>query len=152
MYCTASEVKSLLKGETLADSDDQEWVGTGAEISDEYVEREIKNAQSQIDSVLDKKFAIPFDPVPELIHQITIDISAYLVDLAYRKSREYESQNYPIIMRYNRAKEILEFLRTGAMTLPIEDDTERSGAFVINRYGPSLFTWEDAFCPKPSDW
>ena len=152
MYCTAQEVRSLLKGTAEADSDNLEYVGTGAELSDEDINREIVNAAAQIDSVLDKKFTVPFDPAPELIHQLNIDIAAFLVDLTYRKSREYESQNYPIIMRYNRAKEILEFLRTGAMTLPIDDGTERSGAFVINRYGPSLFTWEDTFCPKPLDW
>lgn len=147
-YTTPDAVKRVLRGSTQ-DTDG----GTAAELDDGQIELEINNAQAQIDSVLANRYKVPFNPVPVLVESLATDIAAYLSDLNYRKSREYESDNYPIIRRYNRARELLEWLRTGVATLPIErDPTEINEAYVVHQYEGRMFIEEDVFGPFEREW
>jgi len=147
-YTTPENVRDVLRG-SAEDGDG----GTAAELQDEQIELEIINAQAQIDSILFKTYKVPFSPVPVLVVSLATDIAAYLCDLNYRKSREYESDNYPIIRRYNRARELLEWLRTGVATLPIKrEPTEINVAEVVHQYEGRLFTEEEVFGPFEREW
>jgi phage gp36-like protein len=81
----------------------EETGGTAADLSDAQIQYEIDSATANIDSELRIVYVVPFDPVPFIIKSICTDIAAYRTDLNYRKSREYDSQNMPIILRYNLA-------------------------------------------------
>ncbi len=147
-YTVPDDVRRILRG---ADQDDDG--GNAGDLDDAQILLEIENASSQIDDTLRTVYTVPFDPVPPMIHSLATDIAAYLSDLNYRKSREYESDNYPIIRRYNRARELLEFYRNGNMILPVTRDIDdTSGAVVIHAYDGTLFTVEDIFGPLERDW
>lgn len=145
-YATTADVKRVLQGSENGE-------GTAASLLDDSIALEITNAQAQIDATLSQVYRVPFNPVPVLIKTLAIDIAAYLCDLNYRESREYESDNYPIIRRYNRARELLEWLRNGTMVIPnYRQDGEIGSAEVIHMYEPRLMTEEDVFGPFVRDW
>lgn len=146
MYTTVLDVRITLRGSDIE-------TGTAADLHDAQIAIEIENAQEQVDGTLRNHYVVPFgDPVPMLIRNITRDIAAYLCDLNYRKSREYESDNYPIIRRWDRARELLEWLRTGVISLD-SDAVEVPGvtAEVVHMYEPRLMVEADVFTTQ-ADW
>lgn len=146
LYTTRDAVRKTLRG-------DVNERGTAADLDDEQVDMEIYNAQAQIDSALRNKYNVPFDPVPVLIGNIARDIAAYLCDLNYRKSREYGSDNYPIIRRHDRARELLEWLRHGIITVDYPTSasyTAKSGVF--HAYEDRLMTESDVFGWSSTHW
>lgn len=121
-------------------SDMAETGGTAADLSDAQIQYEIDSATANIDSELRIVYVTPFDPVPFIIKSICTDIAAYRTDLNYRKSREYDSQNMPIILRYNLAYQTLQDLKKGTKTLdnPRVDANSR-GSIVVHQYQDELF-------------
>lgn len=121
-------------------SDMAETGGTAADLSDDQITYEIQSASAMIDSELRVAYMVPFDPVPFLIKSICTDIAAYRTDLNYRKSREYDSQNMPIILRYNMANQTLQELKRGDKTLSASrSDPNSEGAMVVHQYQYELF-------------
>lgn len=147
-YSTVSLVRQTLSGE-----DDEEG-GTAATLSDEQIQYEIDGARADVDSALRETYKLPFDvpddnAVPLIIRQITTDLACYGCDLNYRKGREYDNQNMPVPLRYQRATQLLENLRTGTITIDWpRADVDTSGAGVVHIYSPALMTFEDIFCTK----
>lgn len=147
MYTTVEDVRDILRGD--GDSDK----GTAADLNNAQIDSEIAGAKEQVDSTLRNKYTVPFIIVPVLIQHITRDIAAYLCDLNYRKSREYESDNYPIIRRHDRARELLDWLRTGVISLdtaltPVPTTTSE----VVHMYEPRILVEADIWRWKESDW
>jgi phage gp36-like protein len=149
-YSTVVKVRSVLSGE-----DDEEG-GTAASLSDAQIQYEIDGARATIDAALHGVYKLPFDlndtgnttaTVPQIIINICTDIAAYMSDLNYRKGREYDNQNMPVPLRYQRAQTLLENLRTGTITIDWPHaDSDGSGAGVVHQYSPALMTFEDVFC------
>lgn len=143
-YTTITAVKSVLSGT------DTEESGTAAELSDDQIQYEVDSVEADIDSTLRNMYLVPFDvpddaAVPQIIRQIATDISAYACDLNYRKGREYDNQNMPVPLRYQRAQTLLENLRTGTITLDWPRVADTSGAGVVHQYSPALMTFGDVF-------
>lgn len=148
-YTTILKVKSVLAGATGEEG------GTADELSDAQINYEINSVKANIDSALRRHYKVPFDAgdtlndttgVPQLIVQIATDIAAYGCDLNYRKGREYDNQNMPVPLRYQKAQQLLENLRTGTISLdwPRSDSTT-FGAHVFHSYEPALMRPEDVF-------
>lgn len=124
--------------------------GTAADLSDDQINYELNSASSMIDSELRVQYVVPFDPVPDMIRTICTDVAAYRCDLNYRKSREYDSQNMPIIQRYNMALSWLMELKKGGKTLDSpRADITKQGALVIHQYPYPLLDWESVTEPFP---
>ncbi len=122
-----------------------EQAGTAADLSDAQIQYEIDSASAMIDAALRIIYSVPFAPeTPFLIKSICIDLSAYGCDLNYRKSREYDSQNMPIILRYNKARDQLNLIRLGTLVLdwPRANTGEGDGTLVVHQYTPQLFNDE----------
>lgn len=145
-YTTVESVKSVLLG-----SPDEEG-GSAVELDNSQIQYEIDSVQADINATLNRRYKLPFDSpdddaVPQIIRQIATDIAAYASDLNYRKGREYDNQNMPVPLRYQRAQTLLENLRTGTITLDWpRADIDASGAGVVHQYTPRLMTEEDVFC------
>lgn len=145
-YTTVELVRDVLRGA------DYEEGGTAAELSNDQILYEIKSVQADIDATLRRVYKVPFDVdetttgVPAIITQIATDIAAYASDLNYRKGREYDNQNMPVPLRYQRAQTLLENLRTGTITIDWPGADHRSGgAGVFHMYSPALMWPEDIF-------
>jgi hypothetical protein len=147
-YTTPDLVRQTLTGE-----DDEEG-GTAATLSDDQINYEINGARADVDAALRETYLLPFDSpddsaVPLLIKQITTDIACYGADLNYRKGREYDNQNMPVPLRYQRATQLLENLRTGTITLDWpRSNVDSSGAGVVHMYSPQLMWFEDIFATR----
>lgn len=134
---TYSDVETV---RLVLSSDMAETGGTAADLSDDQISYELDSASAVIDSELRTAYTVPFDPVPFLIKSICTDIAAYRTDLNYRKSREYDSQNMPIILRFNMANQTLQELKKGDKTLSsVRSDPNAEGAYVVHQYPYPLF-------------
>lgn len=90
---------------------------TLASLSDDQLQEAINDAAQQVDSLLGYTFPTPFSaPVPLQIGTITRDIAVYLADWTYRQFKDYAPGN-PIVLRYQRATDLLESLRSGKARL-----------------------------------
>lgn len=156
-YTTPGEVRDKLIGSSQYPISGT-GVGTAADITDAQITAEIDNAEAQINSVLARRYAVPFESgsVPTLVTQLTADIAAYLSDLSYRggAGRQYDSRLNPLVLRYERASTFLTWLRDGEVDIPGEDELPPDGGSpgglaVVNRYDGHLFDPEgyDVFGP-----
>jgi phage gp36-like protein len=133
-YSDVATVRLVLSSDMI------ETGGTAADLSEEQIQYELDSASAMIDSELRVAYTVPFDPVPFLIKSICTDIAAYRTDLNYRKSREYDSQNMPIILRYNMANQTLQELKKGDKTLTsVRSDPNAEGALIVHQYQYELF-------------
>lgn len=149
-YTTKERVRLV-----LARNQDQAE-GTGAMLSDEQIDDNIAEADREIDGKLSSVFATPFNPVPALIANLSRDIAAYLSDLAFREIRDYQSSLNPVVLRYQRAQDMLKALMNGSMDLPgviTSPDMSGSGQIVAAfSEGTALCSSDfDEHCFRPSN-
>ncbi len=79
------------------------------------VDRAIADADSLINAHVRSRYEVPFDPAPELIKRISVDLSVY-----YLYQRKYDSEMpEPVRFRYTDAMRLLASISTG--TVHIED-------------------------------
>lgn len=143
LYCTVEDVRKLLVGNR---EDDDLNVNPNVLDSDQ-IQEEIENAEAQIDMALKRRYETPFEePIPVAIRHITIDIAAYLCDLRFRGSREYENERYPFPLRYDRARRLLDDLGSGRRLL---DQVSDDFAEAINPYDGNMFGTQHIFTRWP---
>lgn len=137
-YSTPATVRLVLS------STAGEYGGTAADLSDEQIQYEIDGASADIDARLRNRYQVPFEPdTPRIITQICTDLAAYKADLNFRKSREYDNDNMPIILRHKDAERLLEGIRRGRNTLDWPRTSgEDFGSIVVHPCeGPLLTYW-----------
>jgi phage gp36-like protein len=116
-------------------------------LDSDQVQQDIDDADMQIDMALTRRYETPFaDPIPGAIKFISLNIAAYLCDLRYRGSREYESERYPFPLRYDRARRLLDDLGSGRRLL---NESEDDFAEVINPYEGTLMNSRHIFTRWP---
>lgn len=143
-YCTPQDVRAVLARDVAVAT------GTAAELSDTAILAQIDAAQAEVDTRIANRYTVPFPaPVPALLKSMTIDVAAYLATLLYRQSKDI-AQFDPIVLRYQRAKELLAQLADGTIDLPVtatpgDGGAQPSGAArTRNPYTGNLF--------GPDDW
>lgn len=110
-YVTVDEVRSAVT------RDLNKLAGSAAVMSDDQLAAAIDNAQSQVDGKLRRLYAVPFNPVPDLVKSIVIDIAGWLATMNYRQEKEIPEVD-PIVRRYNRAHDLLCCIAEGHLALP----------------------------------
>jgi phage gp36-like protein len=140
VYVTADAVRAVLA------RDPNNPIGTAAELGDADITSAITSAESEVDAALAVRYTTPFaDPVPQLVQDLTRDIAAYLADLLYRQGKDYETTNDPVLLRYQRAKDLLDKLASGKRDLPSGPPVVEGAATMRahNRYTGDLFGLDD---------
>jgi phage gp36-like protein len=116
-------------------------------LDSDQVQQDIDDADSQIDMALTRRYDTPFvDPIPSAIKFISLNIAAYLCDMRFRGSREYESERYPFPLRYDRARRLLDDLGSGRRLL---NESEDDFSEVINPYEGTLMNTRHIFTRWP---
>jgi phage gp36-like protein len=94
-YSKVQDVRLVLRGFADPDlQDDPDY--TPAMLDDAQIEWAIRDADSQIDSVVRRIYATPLpDPVPEIIISLSTDMAAVLATHLWRGSREYANELAP---------------------------------------------------------
>jgi phage gp36-like protein len=116
-------------------------------LDSDQVQQDIDDADTQIDMALTRRYDTPFvDPIPSAIKFISLNIAAYLCDMRFRGSREYESERYPFPLRYDRARRLLDDLGSGRRLL---NESEDDFSEVINPYEGTLMNTRHIFTRWP---
>lgn len=106
-YCTIDDVRLLrLPVSPVGDTPDAKLT------------EHVKAADAQIDSRLGIRFTVPFDPVPELIRQISLSLAAaFYLDPSFSGGGEQKETN--LSDHYRKwAEDLLEALAEGTAALP----------------------------------
>lgn len=141
-YCTVDDIRNVLKGTagTLPSAADQ--------LDESQLEQALTDAQTEIDLALARRYVVPFNPVPEPIKQIAINIAVYLADLTFRMSKDYGATPNPIRLRYERAKHYIDGIVSGQFALVVPGESIASGEIgVFNPYTGDLITIDHLFGP-----
>jgi phage gp36-like protein len=122
--------------------------GSAAHMPDEELADAIFEAAQEVDARLSDRYAVPFDPVPGLVAQITRDIAAFKATLVDRKGNPLDARD-PIWLRYMAAvgtksdPGLLRQIATGEVDLigAAGEDIQSGGgnATVINQFEGDLF-------------
>lgn len=145
MYVTAEDVRLVIA------RDETEYPNTAASLDNDKLNEAIDSAANEVNSRLSGQYEVPFDVPPDtppLIIEIVRDIAAFLADLTYRQDVDYTTGNEPMLLRYQRAIDLLTRLENGTMVLvgvPTKPDVPqaRSRSSVRNPYEGKLFGLED---------
>ena len=112
--------------------------GTGGALDDPVLVDFCAEADAEVDGRLRARYTVPLDPAPLLIQRIAVSIACYLADLTFREVRDYQSQLNPVLLRYQRAQDLLGKLVSGELdlpsTVPGPEDPAQSGGVVVQVY------------------
>ena len=136
-YCTLSDIEGALPREDIvALTDDQNF----DRLDETVVNKAITGADSEIDGYLRGRYELPLSSAPELIKDISIEITIYKLFKRRRKIDMPES----ILNDYKLAVKKLESISKGTISLGVEATNEPSGGeFATNKDSSSrVFTKE----------
>lgn len=144
-YVTPNEVRSIVA------RDEEQYDSTAASLTDAQIEEAIDSATNEVEARLSGQYIVPFSlppNTPPLVAEIVRDIAAWLADLTYRQDVDYTTGNEPMLLRYQRALDLLTRIETGAITLPGADTPElpTTGSGTgqpINPYEGDMFRLKD---------
>lgn len=122
---------------------------TPAMLEDAQIEWAIRDADSQIDSVLRRIYAVPLpDPVPDIVVAMSIDMAAVLADNIWRGSREYATELAPARVLWTRCMRILDSIGKGSLQIYNAGegpDPVGNEAVVINIYTGDILLDRDVY-------
>jgi phage gp36-like protein len=119
--------------------------GTAAQLSDEQLTLALEAATDRVALYAGTEFT---DPVPGIIHDLTLDLGSWWATTYYLKQKEM-GPNHPVVLRYTEAMKILEASRKGEISLTgagadgVGGAPSAASANVINRI-PNIFTGADS--------
>jgi hypothetical protein len=120
-------------------------------LGDAQIEWAIRDADSQINSVLRKIYAVPLpDPVPDIVTSLSTDMAAVLSDNMWRGSREYANELSPARLMWDRCTRILTSIGSGNYQLYNAGegpDQVGNEVVVINPYDGDILLDRDVY-PK----
>lgn len=108
-YCTLDDLKEQLSETDLISLTDDEDAG---QIDTSVTDRAIADADAEIDGYCRKRYALPFDPVANLIRKLSVDIALY--NLYCRPGRVLPDERKD---RYENAIKTLEYIADGTIQL-----------------------------------
>lgn len=140
-YVGIEEVRTVLVGRRDEDRGENSNV-----LDNDQIEYAIISADAQIDSALRKRYQLPFNPVPRLVQVLARDIAAYNTTLIFNGQTPLES-DHPMALRYDRARRMIEDLRTGRSELDAVEVISLDGGLeaVFNDYEGPLFSSQHIF-------
>ncbi|MGN0193369.1 MAG: gp436 family protein [Candidatus Gastranaerophilaceae bacterium] len=121
MYCTLEDLKNRITEKTLINLTQDVLPATA--INTETAEDNIKIADDLINSALRNKYTLPLKSVPDLIRQISADITIYRL---YCRRPQKVPDNY--VKNYEVALQILKELQSGSKRLDLPSSAGESAA------------------------
>lgn len=127
-YCTKDDLLKKISENQLVELTDDE--GTGL-IIDAVITKNISEADGEIDSYCKKKYNLPFNPVPEMINKLSVDITIYNL-----YSRRQDLNNEVVTKRYDDAIKFLKDVARGLVEIsadpPPASDSGQVGKYSAN--------------------
>lgn len=164
MYSTVFDVRNALTpGADSADST------TAAMLQDDQIEDAILEADAMIDTYLATGYAVPTVDITRTVESVektftvgkgpfrwwSRDIAAYLATLTYRRNKDIAEED-PIRLRFAMVLTMLEGIKSGETTIPVDDDGNlgQTGqdVFAYPYYEGNLFDTESFGLEKRNGW
>lgn len=127
-YCTETDILKQISEEDLIGLTDDTGFG---QVDEAVVEEKIQDADSEIDSYCKKKYEVPFDPVPDIVNKLSVDIALYNL-----YSRRQNLLNEVVTKRYDDAIKFLKDVARGLAEItdvpPPATDSDQVGKFQAN--------------------
>lgn len=111
-YCVLDDLKKQVSEQVLIGLSDDE----GQEIKLEIIDSAITTADAEINGYARTQYDVPFNPVPDIIRKLSVDITIY--NLFSRRGLDKE-KDFNIIDRYKGAIRFLENLAKGLVTIGV---------------------------------
>lgn len=108
-YCTIDDVLKLIDTEVVAG-----MTSETANYDDDLVNQAITDADSEIDSYLQRRYSVPLSEVPPVVLKISVDIAIY--NIYSRRKNPPENR----IRRYENAISFLKSVSKGEASLGVE--------------------------------
>ncbi len=126
MYCTLDDLKGQVSEGVIITLTDDEGNGpaTLAEATPEMIvriDKAIENAASEINGYCQARYPVPFNPVPDFVRKLAIDVALY--NLFSRRGYNEDSADKQIYDRYKTAVKTLENIAKGLVTLGVPQPT-----------------------------
>jgi len=135
-YSTKTDILKQISEEDLTGLTDDAVNGM---VDDNVVNKAIQDADGEINSYCKKKYEVPFNPVPDMINKLSVDISIY-----HLYSRRQNLLNESVMKRYDDAIKFLKDVARGLAEItdvpPPATDSDQVGKFQAN---DRLFTREN---------
>jgi len=133
LYADVSDLRLVL------DSTDA-GTGTAAQLPDDQLTLALQEASDRVSLYTGSVY----DPasVPSIIRSLTLDLAAWWAWTYYSKSKEM-GPNHPVVLRYTEAKNVLESIRKGEISIDVGGVEAAATAHVINTI-PNIFSPEDS--------
>jgi phage gp36-like protein len=118
---------------TITGGDRSEYDEDQQADADEALDRiqtEIENARQLIDGYLGQRYLLPLDPAPTILRTWAKDIVRYRL----HKDLQHDEKS-AVYRRYKDAIKLLEQVRTGALSLGVEDPRQPGGQVLVSSGG-----------------
>lgn len=120
-YCSIDDILRVIPEGELAELTTE--VGTSPDT--DVVNEAVAKADALIDAYCGRQYAVPFDPVPELVESLSVDIAVYRLYLRRRVVPD------PARQRYEDALSFLKDVSTGKAVISADAATAASGSDVV---------------------
>jgi phage gp36-like protein len=131
MYATVSDIRNVM-------------TKLPPQIKDEDIEFYIKKATTLVDSHLKVAYVTPFNPVPELIKHITIDLAIFFLAESLYSSQMPNFDEYQV-KRYERAISMLEKIAIGDLMIDAPQRSNYQSGFASTNDEPPIFTLDEPY-------
>jgi phage gp36-like protein len=136
-YSTVEDVRQLVLSGRRSENRDE----NANELEDDQIEYAIASADAQITGVIRKRYVMPLvEPIPSLVHNLSIEIASYLCELIFRGSTPLSDES-TVVRRYDRARRMLDDIKFGRLEVDAVElsDANDALASVYNPYDGTLF-------------
>lgn len=141
MYCTAAEVRNMLKSDVLNSLIGNEFIEDEAVREAKLapiVAEAVADADGEIDGYLSKRYPVPLTVVPKVINKLSKDIALY--NLFSRMGIDEGERESNYLTRYKAAIRFLEMVARGGVDIGVSDNTKKADSSFSLNQAPRLFS------------
>ena len=120
MYCTQDDLLKVIALETLVQLTDDEGEGEDNPEIEDRVIGAIEAAENLINGYCQPRYTLPFDPVPGLIRDISVDVTIF--NLFSRRDWDVSETSGKWSGRYKAAVKKLEAIGAGRIQLALGEE------------------------------
>lgn len=142
MYCTAADVRELLKDDLINTLIGDQYISDADEretLLAPLLEKAAEDAAAEIDGYIARRYPVPLTRVPKVISKFAKDIAVYnLVSRIGVGADTDRENNY--LERYRHAIKFLQAVAAGTVSLGMETPSAQAAAGFQMSSSPRLFS------------
>jgi len=138
MYCHVDDIRDALDEAVLIYVTDDQGTGT---VDEGRVAAAIEAADAEIEGYCQKRYDLPFDPVPAIIRTLSIDIAIY--KLFSRRGFREDSADKAVTEKYKNAVRMLRDISGGVLQIGTGAEPHPAPRQVLTRTRTKIFSEDE---------